>query len=82
MKLRVVQKKLQGISSEFSARLEQQSRSNNEVTEELSNKIIEVRSGADTISRKINHVINDMEMVKCDVKRTEDLQKRQGESIT
>jgi hypothetical protein len=42
--LTTVQKRFQGIISEFDARLEQQSLSNHEVTGELFSKIVEVRS--------------------------------------
>jgi hypothetical protein len=43
MELVVLQKKLRGISSEFNIRLEQESRSNNEVTDDLTSKVIEAR---------------------------------------
>jgi hypothetical protein len=77
-----VQKKFQGMSSEFDARLEQQSRSNNEVTDELTNNIIEVRSEIGEVSGKVNDLIKDVEIVKSGiVVRTQDLQKRQGERI-
>ncbi|PNF35692.1 hypothetical protein B7P43_G17395 [Cryptotermes secundus] len=72
--LQVVQEKLQGISSEFETRLEQQSRSNQELTGELSGKVLEVRT-------EVIHLANDIEILKDDlVKRAEDLEKRQGES--
>jgi hypothetical protein len=58
-----VQKKFQGMSSEFDARLEQQSRSNNEVTDELTSKIIEVRSEIGEVSGKVNDLIKDVEIV-------------------
>jgi hypothetical protein len=77
-----VQERLQGISSVFVARLEQQSRNNNEVTGELTSKFLEVTSEVGDISGKVSHLANDMKMVKDDLlKRTDYLQKRQGESI-
>jgi uncharacterized coiled-coil protein SlyX len=77
-----VEKTLQGISSEFDTRLQQQSHSHNEVTDELSIKIIEVRSEIDSISGKVNNLTNDMQTIKGDMlKRTEELHKRQGERI-
>jgi hypothetical protein len=79
--LTAVQGKLQGLSSEFDTRLEQQSRSNHEANGELTSKILEVKSEIDTISDKVNGLANDVETVKGDVvKCTEDLGKRQGES--
>jgi hypothetical protein len=81
--LAVVQEKFQGISSEFDARMGQQSRSHQEVTDELTSKIIEVRSEVNTISAEVNHLTEGMEMVKGDfLKRTEEFQKRQGERIS
>jgi uncharacterized coiled-coil DUF342 family protein len=72
-----VLEKLQGISSKFDTRLGQQSRSNHEVTAELTGKILEVMSDVDTISGKVNHLSNDKEMVTDDlVKSKEKLQKR------
>jgi hypothetical protein len=80
--LTTVQGKLQGLSSEFDTRLEQQSRSNHEVNGELTSKILEVRSDVETISDQANRMANDTETVKGDlVKCAEDLGKRQGESI-
>jgi hypothetical protein len=61
-----VQKTLQGISSEFDTRL-QQSHSHNEVTEEPSIKIVEVRSDVDLISGKVNNLTNGMETIKGDM---------------
>jgi uncharacterized coiled-coil DUF342 family protein len=78
----VVQGKLQGLSSEFDTLLEQEYRSNHEVNGELTSTILGVRSEVDTISDKVNRLTNDIETVKGDlVKCTEDLGKRQGESI-
>jgi hypothetical protein len=77
-----VQGKLQRLSSEFDTRLEQQSRSNHEANGELTSKILEVRSEIETISDKVNCLAKGVETVKGDlVKCTEDLGKRQGESI-
>jgi hypothetical protein len=58
---------LQGISSEFNARLEQQSRSNNEVNDALAGKIIDVRSEIGEVSEKVNDLIKDVEIVKSDI---------------
>ncbi|PNF40794.1 hypothetical protein B7P43_G16809, partial [Cryptotermes secundus] len=80
--LTTVQEKLQGISSEFEALLEEQSWSNEELTCELPSKILEVSSEVDLISNQVIHLASDIEIVKGDlVKCAEDLQKRQGESI-
>jgi hypothetical protein len=77
-----VQKKFQGMTSEFDARLEQQSRSNSEVADELTSKIIEVRSEIGEVRGKVNDLIKDVEIVKSGiVVRTQDLEKRQGERI-
>jgi uncharacterized coiled-coil DUF342 family protein len=73
-----VQEKLQGISSEFEARLEQ-SRSNNEVTGELTSKVLVVTSEVGAISGKVSNLANDMKMLKDDLlKRTEDLKNGRG----
>jgi hypothetical protein len=80
--LTAAQKKLQGISSEFEARLEQESRSNSEVTGELTTKFLVVTSEVGAISGKVSHLANDIKMVKDDLLREAgDLPKRQGESI-
>jgi uncharacterized protein YoxC len=63
--------------------MRQQSRSHQEVTDELTSKIIEVRSEVKTISAEVNHLTEGMEMLKGDFsKRTEEIQKRQGERIS
>jgi hypothetical protein len=55
------------------------------VTDELTSKILEIRSEVDSINSKVIHISNYVEilLVKGDlVKCTEDIQKWQGESIT
>lgn len=79
--LQMVQEKLHGISSECEVRLEQQSRSNQELTGELPSKVLEVRTEVDLIGDRVIHLANDIEILKGDlVKRAEDSEKRQGES--
>jgi hypothetical protein len=52
------------------------------VTDELTSKIIEVRSEIGEVSGKVNDLIKDVEIVKCDIMvRTQDLLSRQGERI-